>query len=985
MMKGLLLTVRTGLLLMLLIAGTQILFGQEKTITGTVTDAEAGETLIGVNITPAADVTIGTVSDIDGNYKITVPDSIKALKFSYVGYTSQVVEITSNVIDVELMPGKHLSEVVVVGYGTQKTKEVTSAVTSVKEEDFNNGHINDPIQLIQGKVAGLSISKAGGDPNGDFTVRLRGLSTFGSNTEPLIIIDGVQGADLNSVDPQDIASMDVLKDASAAAIYGTKGASGVILITTKKGEYTEGVKMSKIEFTSNLTMESVARKTSVLTADEYLGFDNATDFENNTDWIDQITRTAYQQAYALAVSGATKTSNYRVSFNYRKGNGTVLNTGFDQLNGRLNFTQRALNDMLTLNFNLATTTRNETYAPSEALTFATRYNPTAPVMADDELSQEWGGYFQREAFYFYNPFAIIDQNTLDGKKQEILGSIKADLRPVDGLTLSVFYSQSHGNDVFGQYYSKNSYWTPYAIGSHQGYARKENQNRFHHLMELTGEYEKRFGKLNTKLLVGYSWQENVDDLLWAFGKGYLTDGFLYNNIGSGAGELNGPEYRDTYKSGHTLIGYFARFTANWDNAIFLTANFRRDGSSMFGENNKWGDFPGVSLGFDITRYVEIPAVDRLKIRGGVGVTGNLPPDPYLSKLLYNVTDDNFFYNGEFIQAYAPIRNENPKLKWETKRELGFGIDFLILSKLSGSIDYYRSISSDLMLEFTVPVPPNPTDRMWINLGELENSGLELALGYDVFEKENWSWTTNLNFTKYFETKLVTITSDKTNNESEIFLGGLGAPFLTGTNTIKAEEGQPIGQIIAPIYIGVDSTGKLIHQSDSVFNAQTDVQVVGNGLPSFELGWANSFTYKNWFCNFFIRGVFGHSLINVNNARYGVPVVMGIQSGMQLALDFEDAVDGPVYSDVHVEKADFVKLDNFSIGYNFSFSDSKYVDNLKIFLSGQNLFVITNYSGVDPEVRYGDTFDNNNPLAPGIDRENTYFRTRSVTLGLNLLF
>jgi len=992
---------KVGFIGLFMSAGVLNLFAQEKMVSGIVTDSETGETLIGVNVTAATNKSMGTVTDLDGKYSLSVPDTVKALSFSFVGYTTQIIDITTNVINVKLSPGQQLSEIVVVGYGTQKTKEVTSAVTSVKSEDFNVGNVSDPIQLIQGKVAGLAIVKPGGDPNADFTIRLRGLSTFGGNTEPLIIIDGIQGASLNSVDPQDIASMDVLKDASAAAIYGTRAASGVILITTKKGEMSKEGKLGNVEFSTAFTMESIARKLNVLSADQYLSLPNATNYgevvkapgdtvQNSTDWMDAMTRTGVSQTYNLSVNGATEKSSYRVAFNYRKGDGVVNKTGYDQLNGRLNIMQKALNNMLTLNLNLSATLRNETYAQSDALAFAARYNPTAPIKGDstDAYSQEWGGYFQRDAFYFFNPVAIIEQNTLDGKKNELLGSLKADFEPITGLIFSAFISQTWGYEMYGQYWSKNSLWTPYATGSHLGYARKETKDNFHQLFEGTGNFDRSFDKFNVKVLVGYSWQQHIYNDFWAFGKGYLTDAFLYNNIGSASGDLTVKESMSSYKSETTLIGIFARASLNWNDAVFMTANFRRDGSSMFGENNKWGNFPGISAGVDIRKFVEIPLVNRLKVRGGYGVTGNLPPEPYLSKLLFNVTNESFFYNGEYIQAYAPVRNANPDLQWELKKEFGVGLDFSMFSyRLSGSIDYYRSISSELILNTTVPAPPYLSDRMWVNLGELQNSGLEFAFNILAVQKTDFKWNTDLNATVYFETTLKKITSTITTNDT-LYLGYLGAPFLTGVRSILVSEGGPIGQIIAPVYTGIDSTGHLTYQDvngDGKFTANDDYRVVGSGLPDFTIGWNNAFFYKGFYLNFFLRGVFGHSLVNVNNARYGVPVVMGIQSGMEQTMDFLDAVDGPVYSDVHVEKASYVKLDNFSFGYDFTLEKNKYISGLKIFLSGQNLFTITNYSGVEPEVRYNDTGDNNNPLAPGIDRENTYFRTRSFTIGVNVLF
>jgi iron complex outermembrane receptor protein len=994
---------KAGMLLLFFSTMVNSVFSQERTITGTVRDAETNETLIGVNISLTHNKSVGTVTDIDGKYKLSVPAGADSLTFSYVGYASQTVALDALTIDIKLMPGKQLTEVVVIGYGTQKTKEVTSAVSSVKSEDFNSGNVTDPIQLIQGKVAGLSIARPGSDPNGDFTIRLRGLSTFGSNTEPLVIIDGVQGGSLKSVDPQDIASMDVLKDASAAAIYGTRAASGVILITTKKGKTSDGAKGANVEFSTNFTFESVSKKLDVLTKDEYLQFPSATNYGSETDWTDVITRTGLSQAYNLALNGAGEKSSYRVSFNYRKGNGVVKSTGFDHYNGRLNFTQKALNDMITFDLNLAATMRNEDYISNDALGFITNYNPTAPThgagsdtsAASSAFVSEWGGYFQRQAFSFYNPLAVIEQNVLDGKKQEIVGSLKTDFQPFSWVKLGVFYSQARENDLFGSYTSKYSFYNatnPDKSGTHDGYARKNTEDRFHQLLELTGELQKDFSDFNVKILGGYSFQENITDRYSAYGEGFLTDAFTYNSLGSGYGVLPNDEMISSYKFGSTLIGFFARATVNWKDGIFLTGNFRRDGSTMFGKNNQWGNFMGVSAGVDITRFVEIPHVNRLKIRGGYGETGNLPPVPYLSQDLYDIGGGNFFYEGEYIQAYTQIRNSNPDLKWEVKQETSIGLDFYMLNyKLTGSIDYYKSLGSDLLLESTVPVPPYPTDKMWLNLGKLESSGLEITLDYDIFQKRKFNWNTGFNFAYFFDTKLKVITTTLTEG-THIELGELGAPYLTGVLTSRANEGESIGQLYAPVYEGI-----VYNEADGVYQkkyegvplgeapADSNYLVVGNGLPDFQLGWANTFSYKRFYLNFFLRGVFGHSVVNVNNARYGDVSTIAIQSGMGIALDYMQAQDGLIYSDIHVEKASYVKLDNFAFGYEFRIPENKYLSSLKVYLSGQNLFTITNYTGVDPEVRYVDSQDNNNPLAPGIDRSNTYFSTRSVTLGINLLF
>ena len=984
---------KTGSLMVILFLLASMSYAQQRTITGTVTDAKTGETLIGANIVLDNDVSRGTVTDIDGHYSLTVPEATEALRFSYVGYTTQIVKITSDVINVKLSGSAELEEVVVIGYASQSVKEVTSAVTSVKSKDFNQGNISDPVQLIQGKVAGLSIAKPGNDPNQSYSIRLRGLSTLGANTEPLIIIDGVQGASLNSVDPDDIASIDVLKDASATSIYGTQGASGVIIITTKKGEYSPDAQLFNVNFNSNFTIESIARKLDVLSTDDYLANPRSTDYGSSTDWMDEITQQSLSQTYNLSVDGATKHSSYRVSFNYRKAEGIVLGTGFERLNGKLNFTHKAFQDRLTLDFNLSATNRFEQYSPSEAFGASVRFNPSATVMGDDDFSQEWGGYFQRQAFGFFNPKAMIEQSTLDGKKMNIVGSFKATYEIIEGLKVSAFYSQNHNTDVYGSYWSRNAYYTPYAVNTHKGFARKEDQNRFNHLFEAIASYDKRFGDFKVTLMAGYSFREDYYDNVWAFGQGFLTDEFSYHNIGSAQDDLPPNRTGGSYKESSRLVGFFGRVSANWRETVMLTANFRRDGSSMFGENKKWGSFGGLSAGIDFAKLFELGGINRLKLRGGFGTTGNLPPSPYLSKNLYNISNEKFFYNGEFIQAYSPVRNSNPDLKWEVKKETNFGIDFFFWNyRIGGSIDYYHSLSSDLIYYAPVRVPPFPSNRMWLNLGELENSGIEFALNIKAIDRKKFKWNTDINFTKYFDTKLVKITSDLTTSEGTIYLGDLGAPFFTGTSTIIATEGEVIGQIIAPVYIGMDTAG--IFQFESLTDSTgvttsprkyEDYQKVGNGLPKFQFGWSNSFNFGNLDISFFLRGVFGHYLVNINNARYGNPNAVDIQSAMNQSKDFIGATSNSTYSNIHVEKADFVKLDNFAIGYNFFFPESKYIAKLRLYISGQNLFTITNYSGVSPEVRYGDANDNNNPLAPGLDRENTYFTTRSFTFGVNLNF
>ncbi len=956
-------------------------FGQQK-VSGTVTDADTDYPLIGVTIMTVGDETTGTITDIDGNFEMELGADVKELQFSYTGYETMVMPITVEPMIVKLGTGSEvLTEVVVVGYGTQKGKEVTSAIASVKNEDFNKGNIQNPLQLLQGKVSGLSVARAGGDPNAGFDIRLRGLSTFGANTSPLVIIDGVPGASLETVDPQDIESVNVLKDASAASIYGTRAASGVIIITTKKGQ--EG--KTSVEYNTYISTEQVARKPDVLNAQEYLSLEGTTDYGSDTDWFDEMTRNARSHTHNLTLSGGNAKSSFRISANYRNGEGVVNKTGFEQLNARLNFNTKVLNDKLDIAVNVSGTVREEDLGVPEALGFAIRYNPTAPVTEDSLGAEEWGGYFQRDAFGFFNPVAALEQNIRDKKKKRLLFSVKGDYELLEGLKLGAFYSQTSENDLYGEYYSKRSFWTPYATKSDKGFAARFTDDRFNYLFESTLNYSKEIAGLSLTALAGYSFQDFLDEGHGTRAGGFITDGFGYNNLGAATDVKEGKAFVSSYKHKSRLIAFFGRLSLSFKDTYFATATLRREGSSKFGPNNRWGLFPGVSGGVNVTNLVGIPGVDRLKVRAGYGVTGNAPSETNLSFLKFGTQDGLFFYQGEYINAYGAITNPNPDLKWERKEDINAGIDISLLDyKLSVTADYFQSKSSDLLLSFLVRVPPNLVDNKVLNLAEMTNSGFEFSLGTTTLNLGEIGWSPNLTFTRYIETTLDKITSPEVESDGTRMLGDLGAPFLTGVQTVRVEEGKAIGQIVGPVYTGTDEAGLMTYEDinmDSMFQSNDDIAVLGNGLPKWQFGFNNTFTYKNFDLNFFIRGVFGHSILNVSNTRYGVPAAIAIQNGMAQALDFIDATNGPIFSDVHVEDASYIRLDNMSLGYSIPVA-GKYFSSIRMYVTAQNLFTITDYTGVDPEVRYT---DGGNPLAPGIDRENTYFATRGYTFGLNLKF
>lgn len=980
----------------------------QRQVTGKITDGETGEGVPGASVIIKG-TTTGTISDFDGNYTINVDDG-STLVISFVGYTTAEVAVGArSVVDVSLSTDLvALEEIVVVGYGTQEKKEITSSVASVSAEDFNQGAVQDPVQLLQGKVAGLSISRPGGDPNGGFDIRLRGLSTIGANASPLVVIDGIIGGDLGNVDPNDIASIDILKDGSAAAIYGTRGSSGVILITTKSGQ--EGT--ASVNYNTYVAFETRARELDVLNADEFRSLGAGTDFQNETDWMDEITQTGVTNVHNLSMSGGTSQTSYRASVNVRDVEGIQKETGFTSLNARLNLTQRALNDKLTLTSQISTTTRNADLAFPEAFRYATVFNPTAPVRVDggeplpasvDRAATQntFGGYFETGAFDFFNPVAIIEQNEKEEQIKQIVMSIRGEYDfsdIIEGFRASAFYSQQRNNKLFGEFYSKESQFRGIA---RNGLATRETEENFNQLFESTLNYDNSFGKLDVGVLVGYSFQEFIDQKFgvragnflrndtgfnsiesspdFAFG---LAEGGIFLPTGAG-GSADNP--LKTGKEENTLIGYFGRVNLNYDGTYFFSASIRREGSTRFGENNRWGNFPAVSGGVALSNLFDIPTVDDLKLRVSYGETGNQPAFNFLTQQLIGPVGGFFFTGSGFAQNFGPLSNSNPDLKWERKREFDIGIDFSLAGgKLTGTADWYTRTTDDLILLVDVPVPPNLFNRTWQNGGELKNTGFELALTYAAVQNANFSWTPSINFST-FNTELVDFV-----DESRL-ISNAGAPGLNGTFLVNVIEGEQLGKLWGPRFTGTEG---------GVWNFENDGenQVIGNGLPDFQFGFNNTLTYGNWDLNVFFRGSVGHDLLNMFEVFYGVPSAANQFNVLQSALDLNDQgfTDAAEVSSFQVENATFLKLDNFTLGYNVNMPDNSAISNLRFYLSGNNIFTITGYGGADPEVRFADPGDSDNggdparndnpdPLAPGIDRRSTYFQSRIVTVGANISF
>lgn len=923
--------------------------------------------------------TQGVTSDFDGNFSIQANQN-DTLIVSFIGYASQEVNIDDqDNITITLLPNSILDEVVIVGYGTQKKEEITSAIATIKSEDFNGGNINDPTQLLQGKIAGLNVARVGGDPNQPFTLRLRGLSTFGANAEPLVIIDGVIGGTLDAVDPSDIESVNVLKDASAAAIYGTRGSSGVIIINTKSGK---GIAQSGLEYRGYVSSEQISNKIPFATYDEFLSY-GGLDLGSNTDWLDLTSRTAISNVHNIAYTGSSENGlAYRASINYRDIEGVLNTSGYEQINSRINVSQKLLDDKLRLQASIGITSREASIGFTQALNYAQTYNPTAPVYNAD------GTFFENQVERNFNPVALNAQNISDLDTNSFLSNFKAEYDITSNLTLAASYSSQFRTAKDGKFYQSDSRFR--GVFTNGAAERSVNDEKFN-LSEFTATYSGDLNDLNYEVLAGYAYQEFDFSGQYSRNTDFLTNAVTYNNLAIGLGINNNQANMTSYREEAKLASGFARLNLNYQNFVYFSASYRNEQSSRFGINNRQGDFWAASAGVDLNKLLDLNGVDQLKLRGGYGVTGNEPNSRYAYIEKLGATGFGYI-NGEFKTGIGPQSNPNPDLKWEEKTEFNIGIDLLLFnSKLSGSVDYFERNTSDLLRDTPVPSPPNIFGSTLLNLGEIDTNGFEIALNYSAVSTSNFKWDVAFNMANFN----VTLVNISELDDFVTFSGNLGPPGLNYTYPVELRENAPLGNIRAGEFAGYDSDGRtlIINQETGQPTTERDLDrdgiIVGNGLPEYTFGLNNTLSYKNFDLNLMLRGVTGHSLVNVSRAYFEHPKLSGRQNFV--ITEYFNPNDGELdaYHSGIVEKADFLRLDNATLGYNFDLPGSSKIDNLRLYVAGNNLFTITNYTGSDPEVRYSSFgSDDQNPdiLTPGIDRrESEYFPTSIYTVGVNISF
>ncbi|TRZ45039.1 SusC/RagA family TonB-linked outer membrane protein [Robertkochia solimangrovi] len=967
----------------------------QQTVTGTVKDSQ-GIPIVGASVMEK-NTSNGVATDFDGNFSITVPGPESVLVVSYIGFEAKEVTVGSQTnLDVTLSDNlEQLSEVVVIGYGTQKRGDVTSAVATVKAKDFQPGKIQDAAELVKGKVAGLVVTKSSGDPNASSTMMLRGVTTLNGSIRPLILIDGVPG-DLTMVAPENIESIDVLKDASAAAIYGTRGANGVVIITTKSGRREQSTTVS---YSGYVAASDFYKEADFMdSSDIRRGLTSFGDDGWDTDWLKAVTRTGFTQNHALTISGGNKKTTYSGALSYRYEEGTIKKSDNDQLRAQINLEHYFLNDLFKVNLNILKEQRQSTAnnASDGGLTNIYRqaviHNPTSPI-----YEEETGEYYEEFSRYqYYNPVAML--NELIGKNETdrtyMIGNLT--FEPIKNWKTNLLISRNTINSTYSGYTTSKHYsatTTGFSGAASKSYGKSEND-----LLELTSSYNFSIAeKHNFSVLTGYSYAYFLDEGFSAGNRDFPTDAYTYNNLNVGTLLKEGQASMGSYKYDSTLIGFFERMSYSFDNRFNLLASIRREGSSQFGDNYKWGLFPAISAGWTISNENFMSSatwIDNLKLRVGYGETGQRPNANYLSLTTYNYDSSygNFLNeDGEWVAGLMVTQNPNPDLKWERTSEYNIGVDFSFFkNRISGSVDLYDKQTDDLLYSYNVPVPPNLYGSTLANVGSISNRGIEIMVNATPISSEAFQWNTTVTASRN-KNKLLSLSNDLYETENYLNVAYAGDPISVPTH--RVEVGRSIGNYWGLKAIGITengiwliedpTTGEAVEYSTSL-NTDAYRQYLGNGFPKWYLGWNNTFTYKNFDLTTQISGQFGFKILNEQRMYYENNSIQynRLKSAAEPIWGISTLSNSQAqsFNSYYLEDGDFVKLDNVTLGYNFlPEAWSNNVSNIRLYCSAQNFLTITGYKGLDPELSNSDFF------AAGNDFRDKYPTIRSLTLGLNITF
>lgn len=983
--------------ILMIACGSGIAIAQKIDVRGTVTD-HTGDPLIGVSVTVAGTKT-AAITDIDGNYSI-IADAKGKLRFSYIGYDAIEEAIKGRTeINVVLKENSEmLNEVVVIGYGTMDKKELTSAISHVGEKDFLSVSSLDPSMMIQGKVPGVSITNTGaGDPNNQASIQIRGVSSRSAGLGPLIVIDGVPGGNLTNINPNDIASFDILKDGAASAIYGTRGSNGVILVTTKKGSKDGATHTS---YSGTFAWDVVKKELDMMDAQDYrdvrLGWgDRGVDLGGNYDWLDGVTRTGFAMHHTLTVSGGNDRSNYRISADFRDANGIDLRSTRKEYGARASVMHTTKGGLFTISLNIAPRIIYRDNADWGVFKDALEANPTSPLMNPDNPSQYYNFYGQVVGS---NPVErqLLETDQADTKLLDWDGTIKLNLLPLFAKNEDSPHSLSTQVMFADHQYSNNNSWfrpstsTECINNGHEGEASRSYSKDRQYIVEWLTNFGTRIAdRHNIKAMVGYSYQYTQSSGLNAYNKDFPNDGLGADNLGSGEwAKEEGEVMMGSYKNDSKLISFFGRVSYDYEGKYLFTASLRHEGSSKFGHNHKWGNFPAVSAGWRISQesfMKDITWINDLKIRADYGVTGNQDFGSYNS---INTMSGfgYYYYNGKYFQVWGPGKNVNPDLKWEKGKNWNIGLDFSLLSnRIYGSLNYFNRTQQDLLGNYKVPVPPNIHESTFVNVGTMKNSGFEFDLNFNVVNNKTFSYDFGVIGT-VMNNKFVDFSNSRYVGQDYYLECGTQDPYPF-YYLQRIEKGQPVGNFYMWRYAGITSGGDwLVYDKDGdIIRASQatdeDRCIVGNGMPKFTLSTSHNFRYKNFDLSLFFRGAFGYDIFNIHDFYYGTRNFTGNVLKKAYGKNFDVSPNAaPIVSDYFLEKGDYFKLDMVTLGYTFNFPNCRFISRLRMFGTVKNVFTITKFSGVDPS-----TYQVNG-LTPGGQGSRSYYpSTRQFIAGLTLDF
>ncbi len=953
----------------------------QTTINGTVKD-DTGEGAIGASVVVKG-TTNGTVTDFDGNFQLQCEEGT-TLVITYIGFNPQEVK-AKNGMEIQLSEDvAQLNEVVVVGYGSLAKKEISSSVVQISKDQFNQGAASDPMALIAGKVTGLNVaSTADANPNAMTDIQVRGAGSLTASNGPLVVIDGIAGGDLRNIATQDVESITVLKDAGSAAIYGTRGANGVILVTTKKGSGTQGV--TNVTYDSYIALNVAKPKPDILTTEEFRRSRRGQDYGGDTDWWDEITRpVSYNLNQYLSIDSSTKNGYFGLSTNYKKGNGLDIVSGREEYGARFVGEQRVLDNRVQFNASLSGRRVHEDWGSDGLFDTALTMNPTIPVKNPD------GTYYQPNSpTDIHNPVNDLRNNVSEGDRVYLLGNtdVKLNILQMEQhmLNTSLSYAVQY-NDLKSNFYtpstSSESFWNGYAGRANVNY-QKWWTNRLEWLINYTLSLDKH----SVKAVLGYSWERSKWEQSGNENKDFVYDSMSWYGIGTGTALQDGKASLWGGSSESTLIGFFGRVNYNFNDMLYASVSMRREGSTKFGANTKWGNFPSASLAWEITQTPfaqdKLSMFQSLKPRISYGVTGRSDFDAYMSLATYG-TRSAYYINNQWINGYAPSLNANPDLAWEKSSAFNIGVDFVTLnSHLRGSIEFYDRRSKDLLYNYTAPQPPFIYNNILVNVGTTKNTGVEVSLDYDVLSNSPVKWTTGVNWSMG-STKLSKLSSDV---YQMAYLDLYQKPGVgTSEYFFRVEEGGKIGQFYGYEHAGVDENGNLLiydNDGNKVPAAQADPswkRNIGNGAPKHFLSWSNSLSYKNWDLSALFRSALGYKIFNMR--KYGMGLIgCGTDNVLRTAYtDYSDIQSGGgIISSYFLESGDYFKLDNVTIGYNFIPKDRKIIESLRVYLTAKNIFTLTSYEGNDPSIV------TSTGITPGIDSNSAYPQATQFSLGVTLRF